>query len=494
MAALVLTLASAALAAIQLDQYTATVHEFTLANGLKVVLLEDHGSPVVSACFTVRGGYADDPKGLRGLASMAPLLLQEGPEQLGSRNLTEERAAIKRMNASFAEQQRLATQPGSSALYDRMRVEGLTKVAIRDADNLAKAQFSRLAMEQYGALGFRSSHLADQIQWSATLPSNRIDALLLLYGEWLRLPFPRHVFGIKELRQKDFAEAESSQDFALRKVLLPLAFGESGYGVPEIVPAELDRIGYSDVEAYLKSRFVASNLVLTLAGDLTLSSARELTEKYLSKVPAGAPYRFEPAAPVETKAVRGAPPKAMQSAMAVAYRRPPEDSSDDPVFDFIEQMMIEGPDSRFRKEFLASNPLLGTAYPMASLPGTRRGGLMVLLVPYHPSKTPREWIDLICAFLEEPGKTPPPAGAVDATRRTLEDRMLSVLSDPAQAVQYIGRMGGWKPVLQLAQAWANVSPADVQRVAAKYMTPETRVILEPGYVPPAPAPEQGVSK
>ncbi|MEP7363418.1 MAG: insulinase family protein [Acidobacteriota bacterium] len=488
LAVFLFAIACAAPAGIQLDQYASTVHEFKLANGLTVVLIEDHGAPVVTACLTAKGGYADDPIGMRGLASLVPSLLEQGPEQLGSRNLTEERAALKAMNAAFAEWKSFESKPGASAMYDRMQTESKLKLAIRVAEGYAKPQFSVHAMEYYGADPFRATSTADLIQWSARLPSNRIDAFLLLYGEWLRQPIPRMLYFNKDQRSRQFEQAQSSQDALLRHAVLPLAYGPYRYGLPEWEPAEMERLQYSDVETYLKSRLSASNLVLTLAGDLTLESARAMAEKYLSKVPTGAPIAFDPPPPVEPKEVRAAPPRELQTAMLVGYRRPLESDPDDPVMDVIEELMLEGPASRFRTEFMATYQVLQSMVPIASLPGARHGGLMAVIFPYHPAKNPKEWTDLIAGFFEDLGKTSVPAESVDRARNSIESRLLGILSDPNLAAHHIGRMGGWQPVVELAKGWVSVTPADVQRVAAKYIRPELRVVLQPGYTAGSPAP------
>jgi predicted Zn-dependent peptidase len=492
LAVLVLVATSVAAGSIQLDQYASTVHEFELANGLRVILVEDHGSPVVTACLTARGGYADDPKGMRGLASLMPLLLEHGPEQLGSRNLTEERAAIKAMNAAYAEWKALEQKPGASALYDRLQAEAKLKVATRTAEALTKPQFSVRALEHYGAKPFRAITTADHIQWSARLPSNRVDAFLLLYGEWLRQPLPRLISWSKELRAKAFAQRQATQDAPIRRAILSLAYGTSGYGLAEWEQAEAERIQFPDVEAFLKSRLVASNLVLTLAGDLTLESARAMTEKYMGKVPAGSPFTPAPVTAAEPKEVRAASPAEAPLAIAVGYRRPSEFDPDDPTMDVIQELMIEGTSSRFRKEFLRAHPMLAGVIPLASIPGSVRGGLMATIVPHHPAKRPIEWVNLIGEFIEQAGKTPMSEESVTRAQRSLETRLLGVLADPSQAAHHIGRMGDWARTAELPKAWARVTPADVQRVAAKYLRPELRVILQPGYnLPSAGA---GVSK
>ncbi len=56
----------------------AAIQRFTLSNGLHVVLLEKHGVPLVQVNIQVRSGAVMDPAGKSGLASMTANMLDEG--------------------------------------------------------------------------------------------------------------------------------------------------------------------------------------------------------------------------------------------------------------------------------------------------------------------------------------------------------------------------------------------------------------------------------
>jgi zinc protease len=58
------------------------VKSFTLASGVKVYLVEQHGLPLVSMDLNFDGGAAVDPKGKEGLASVCMTMLTEGTEKL----------------------------------------------------------------------------------------------------------------------------------------------------------------------------------------------------------------------------------------------------------------------------------------------------------------------------------------------------------------------------------------------------------------------------
>ena len=62
----------------------------TLANGLTVILTEQHEIPLVSLSLLVRGGSVADPAGREGVASITAALLRKGTTKRSAERLAEE--------------------------------------------------------------------------------------------------------------------------------------------------------------------------------------------------------------------------------------------------------------------------------------------------------------------------------------------------------------------------------------------------------------------
>ncbi|MGH7566615.1 MAG: M16 family metallopeptidase [Gemmatimonadota bacterium] len=75
------------------------IQRFTLANGLPVLLMENHRVPVVEVVLAVPAGAVDEPAGKEGLASMTAAMLDEGA---GSRTALEVADAIDFLGAALA--------------------------------------------------------------------------------------------------------------------------------------------------------------------------------------------------------------------------------------------------------------------------------------------------------------------------------------------------------------------------------------------------------
>ena len=65
------------------------VENFTLANGLEVVVIPDHRAPVVTQMLWFKVGSVDDPSGRTGLAHMFEHMAFKGTDTIGTKNWPE---------------------------------------------------------------------------------------------------------------------------------------------------------------------------------------------------------------------------------------------------------------------------------------------------------------------------------------------------------------------------------------------------------------------
>ncbi len=75
------------------------IREFTLRNGIRVILVERHTLPIISARIMFDAGAVDEPAEKAGLANLTGSLLREGTRTLSSAQISER---MERMGAQFA--------------------------------------------------------------------------------------------------------------------------------------------------------------------------------------------------------------------------------------------------------------------------------------------------------------------------------------------------------------------------------------------------------
>jgi zinc protease len=198
--------------------------EFTLPNGLRVILVEEHRLPLVSASLVIdRAGSAYDPPGKIGLAALTADLLDEGLSSLDSLALARE---LERLGAS-------------------VRTFAQTDGAVISIDTLADTSAE--------ALGLLVS--------MATSPT-------LLAADVNRVRGDR-VSNLQRRRDRPRAVAALVFDRVL--------FGSHPYAQPGDGYAEsVATLTVDDVRDFYRSHYGAGSATLVVAGDITTDALRLL--------------------------------------------------------------------------------------------------------------------------------------------------------------------------------------------------------------------------
>lgn len=188
--------------------------ESALANGLQIVVVEDRRLPIVSLRLSFRSGDASDPPNLPGLSDMMTHLLTEGTETRSSRQIAEE---VERLGATL--------NVGSSSDF--------TTVAA-----------SALAI------------YADEI-------------LDLLTDVTLRPTFPGNEFELARENTKQLLIQQRAQPtFLASERISQVMFGEHPYSQVSPTPASLDAMTRESLIAFRNVTFVPNNAVMIIVGDV----------------------------------------------------------------------------------------------------------------------------------------------------------------------------------------------------------------------------------
>ena len=209
----------------------------TLSNGLKVVLAERHGAPVVNFSLLVDSGYSSDPEGMPGVASFAQSMLDEGTPSRDSLKIKEELASLS-------------------------------------------AQFSADANLDFATVGLN------------VLKTN-MDKALEIYSDLILHPsFPQKDFA--RLQRNRLAEIQNEkvtpQSMALR-VVPELLYGK---GHPYAVPftgtgteASVNKMTREDLAKFHSTWFKPNNSTLLIVGDTTLNEIVPRLERLFGSWQAG---------------------------------------------------------------------------------------------------------------------------------------------------------------------------------------------------------------
>ncbi len=254
------------------------VTNFTLDNGMNVVVVEDHRAPVVTQMVWYRAGSADEKPGVSGVAHFLEHLLFKGTKTLESGEFS---ATVARNGGS----------DNAFTSYDYT------------------AYFQRVA--------------ADRLELMMRMESDRMVNLQLGEDD---IKTERNVI-IEERNQR----TENNPSALFREQKSAAQYLNHRYGVPVIGwQQEMYDLGLKDALGFYSVYYSPNNATLVVAGDVTPDHVRTLAEKYYGVIPANPdlPPRARPQEPRQMAERRliFKDPRVAQPYVSRSYLAPERDS------------------------------------------------------------------------------------------------------------------------------------------------------------------------
>ncbi|MEZ4360873.1 MAG: pitrilysin family protein [Kofleriaceae bacterium] len=205
------------------------VQPFTLGNGLKVYLVEQHVLPIVSIDLNFDGGSRLDPPGQDGLASLCMSLVNEGTAQLDKIAYNEALADLASTIATYAapDSQGVAMHSLSKHLQPTlallrqvlltpgMRAPDLDRLIKRriEAIRQSKGSPSSIANRVSDAVLFGPAHPLGAVETEATVSSVTLETCKAYATRWLR-PRGARLFVVGDLTEAQVRQAFEGPELA----------------------------------------------------------------------------------------------------------------------------------------------------------------------------------------------------------------------------------------------------------------------------------------
>lgn len=364
--------------------------EKTLANGLRVLVVERPGLPLLSAEMVVRSGAEGDPPKLAGLTSLTAGLLTQGT---ATRSATEIAQQIEALGATVA---------GESG-WD------VTTVRL---DTLA-AQ-SGPAME--------------------------------IFADVVRRPKfdPEEIDRLRRQTMDDLRVSLEQPGSVARSVARRVAFGDSPYGHPAGgTLASLPRIKRDEIVAQHARIFRPGNAVLLLAGRITPDEGFSLAEKAFGDWAAGGDKLPEPSVPVD---MAGSPravlidlPDAGQAAVYVTLTSPSRTVPDFVVGEVANTILGGGYSSRLNQEIRVKR---GLSYGARSTLAAGRTTGLFTAACQTKNESADEVVGVVLDELKRLAAAPAPADFFSARQAVLRGDVARGLETNAGHVAMLAELAG----------------------------------------------------
>lgn len=458
------------------------VVEHTMKNGMKLLMLERHTSPTVSAWIRFRVGSVDERSDERGIAHLLEHMLFKGTTTLGTKDYASEKPILDRIEETG---QALIAEKARRDKGDKSRIDELSKqLAALEADAskfVIKDEFFELYSKN-GGVGYNAFTSRDGTTYLISLPSNKLELWAAIESDRLKNAVLREFYTersvvMEERRRSYDADPESK----LWETFVASSFLTHPYGQPTIGwMSDIESLTRTKAEQFFHSYYAPNNAIVAIVGDIDSKAVISLVERYFGEIPPG-----KPLPPVTAEEPKQGGERRIElvaeaePTLIIGYHKPAIMAADDYVFDVITMILGSGRTSRFYKKLVIEKQI-ATEVGAFDAPGSRFPNLFVVSANPRTPHTITEVEEAIQAELDLL-KTEPVA------ERDLQRILNKIEYEEARRMgtngglarnltEYEAVTGSWRYMTEYRGKVQKVTSADIQRVASQYFTRENRTV------------------
>lgn len=404
--------------------------EYTLDNGLRVILSEDRSVPIVAVnvWYHVGSGYEEEGRS------------------------------------------------GFAHLFEHMMFEG--------SENVDKTEHFKLISKAGGTMN--GSTTQDRTNYYETLPANRLNLGLWLEADRMRSlvitseKFENQRETVKEERRQRIDDQPYGEAFLASDTLNYDWWPYSHTVIGRMV--DLDAAEVTDVQAFFDKYYKPSNAVLVVVGDIDKKKTMKLVEEYFGDIPGGDPIPKLSGSEKMDKGERRQvvdSPKANVPALFLGYVAPPHKHPDTPALVMLNNILVDGESSRMHKRLVKDEE---AAFGVFGFHDSRLGpSLFRLIAASNVGVDIQVCEDLIQEEIEK-------VQAEGVTEEELEKAKIQfkksyvtgrqTCMQKAEAIQHYAFFHDDLAELNTDIDWyMAVTSEDIKRVANKYLQKDNRTVV-----------------
>ncbi len=290
--------------------------EFTLSNGLMVVVIPDHRAPVVTHMIWYRVGAADESPGTSGIAHFLEHLMFKATDQIAT-------GEFSKIVSRLGGQDNAFTAQDITAYFQRISKDRLAKVMEMEADRMVN-----LRLDEKEVLTERDVILEERRSRVENNPSSILDEQMNA-ALYLAHPYRIPVIGWEH---------------------------------------EIAKLSRDDAINFYKKFYAPNNAILVVTGDVTPEDVRKLAEATYGKIPRNKDVmaRERPAEPphraarrIEYKDPRAGRRTWHRHYIAPAYTKAAPGEAE--ALDLLIKILASGPTSRIYRKLVVEEKVVSSA-------------------------------------------------------------------------------------------------------------------------------------
>ncbi len=366
-----------------LENVEKQVQTFTLANGLRFIVVERHQAPVFSYFTVVDAGSADDQIGTTGLAHMMEHMAFKGTTVVGTSDWKDEQPAIAAEDQAYAA---LLDEQRKGAKADTTKLAALMK-AFKDAQG-ASAKYvvtneATKLIEQAGGQGINAFTANDITAYFYSLPSNRFEFWAAMHSGTFIDPVFREFYKERDVVYEERRMRTESSPFGrliqewtnAAYVAHPYGFGGIGF------PSDLHTFSREDGERFFKEHYVARNMVIAVVGDVKLDEVKTMAERYFGKLSdAPKPPPVDTVEPDQKAERRVTLEEASQPMMLIGWHIPAASDPSYAAYKALADLLAGGDYARLNKVLVKEKKIATQVSAFTGYPGEKYPTMLAMIV------------------------------------------------------------------------------------------------------------------
>ena len=458
------------------------VVEHRFANGLQLLVVERHDTPIVSAYITLGVGSVHETSETRGVAHLLEHMLFKGTSTLGTKDYAREKPLLVEIEAVGGQLDALRADPSADAEKVAALEKRLADLQAEHQQYVVKDVYSNLYSEN-GGVGYNAFTSKDLTTYLVSLPSNKLELWALLESGRMKDPVLREFYTERDvIREERRRSYDTNPDRLLYQSLVTNAFTVHPYRNPIIGwHSDIANLNPPKTRDFLNKYYAPVNTVIALVGDVDAAEAIALVGRYFGDLPAGTPVpRVTVVEPPQSGEKRIVEIFDAEPRLAIAFHKPTLPHHDDYVYDLIDQVLGAGRTSRLYRS-LVDEQQLATSVSVYGAPGSRYPNLAVIeATPRHPH-TAAEVEAAIYAELDRlKTELVDAAELTKARNRLVTDQLRHLKSNSGLArmlTSYQSLAGDWRYLANYSEEIDRLTAEDLRTFARTYFVPSNRTVV-----------------
>lgn len=463
-----------------LADYERVITEHTLSNGMHFIILQDRTAPVISFHVQVDTGSADEKYGETGISHLIEHLAFNGTAKIGTTDWKEEKKILAEMDRVYEEILRLQKQKGKK---DMEKLEEEFRRLNEKAAGYAQSNEFGKILDVHGSVGPNAYTGNDLTVYWVELPSNKTELWALLESDRLFKPVFRGFYEeLEVVKEERRMRVDNSPWGKLTEEFHGIAYRVHPYRNPVIgYPEDLQEMTRPKVKSFYENRYVPSNVIVVIVGDVNPGELIPMLERYFGRIPAGKYIpSFVPSEPPQQGKTEKRVLVRMQSEpiFLTGFHIPDANHPDVPALEACAEILAGGRTSRLYRALVRDNRIALSTGAWCRAP--KYPGMFYLWAVTAKGHTNQEMEDAICEEVKKMKEGLITEAEIEGAKARLRMDFLTGLASrrglASELALYQSITGDWRNMFAYTEKIEKVAAQDIKAVMEKYFIKENRIV------------------